>query len=58
MIRDRLLARLRTDPRVGALAAGIERQVRAGELTPALAADRILETFLREPPGVASERPR
>ncbi|MGW4798909.1 methylmalonyl Co-A mutase-associated GTPase MeaB [Nonomuraea sp. NPDC004297] len=47
MVQDRLLAELRDDPGVAAITAGIEREVLAGELTPALAADRILSVFKR-----------
>ncbi len=46
MVRERLLARLRDHPEVKGMAAELEREVLTGELTPALAADRILEAFL------------
>ncbi|AZQ70547.1 methylmalonyl Co-A mutase-associated GTPase MeaB [Streptomyces luteoverticillatus] len=49
MVRDRLLAELRDHPGVRALAPGLERQVREGTLTAALAAERLLEAF--RPPG-------
>ncbi|MDA0632616.1 methylmalonyl Co-A mutase-associated GTPase MeaB [Nonomuraea sp. MCN248] len=47
MVRDRLLAELRDDPRVSEIRAGVEREVLAGTLTPALAADRLLAAFKR-----------
>ncbi len=47
LVRDRLLTELRDDPRVAGLTAEIEREVRDGTLTPALAADRILAAFTR-----------
>ncbi|MFG1944350.1 methylmalonyl Co-A mutase-associated GTPase MeaB [Nonomuraea sp. NPDC048826] len=47
MVRDRLLAELRDDPRVSAIRAEVEREVLAGTLTPALAADRLLSVFKR-----------
>ncbi|TDD42984.1 methylmalonyl Co-A mutase-associated GTPase MeaB [Nonomuraea terrae] len=47
LVRDRLLAELRHDPRVTAIAETVEQEVLAGELTPALAADRILSAFKR-----------
>jgi len=45
MVRDTLLTRLREHPGVRALAADLEREVADGELTPTLAAERILEVF-------------
>ncbi|MFI6531798.1 methylmalonyl Co-A mutase-associated GTPase MeaB [Nonomuraea sp. NPDC050547] len=47
LVQDRLLAELRADPEVAALTKGVEREVLAGELTPALAADRLLAAFKR-----------
>ncbi|YCK39338.1 methylmalonyl Co-A mutase-associated GTPase MeaB [Actinomadura sp. ATCC 39365] len=47
LVRDRLLAELRHDPEVAAITADVEREVLAGELTPALAADRLLSVFKR-----------
>ncbi|MGW0804618.1 methylmalonyl Co-A mutase-associated GTPase MeaB [Nonomuraea sp. NPDC002799] len=47
LVRDRLLTELRNDPEVSAVAAEVEREVLAGELTPALAADRLLSVFRR-----------
>jgi LAO/AO transport system kinase len=46
MVRDRLLARLKDHPQVKQIAGELERAVLEGELTPALAADRILAAFL------------
>ncbi len=43
MVRDAVLDRVLTHPGVKAMRAEVERQVRDGELTPALAAQRILE---------------
>ncbi len=45
MVRDELLGRLHADPAVRALAPGLEQQVRDGELTATLAAERILRAF-------------
>jgi LAO/AO transport system kinase len=47
LVRERLLAELRDDPAVTAIAAQVERAVLAGDLTPALAADRLLSAFKR-----------
>jgi LAO/AO transport system kinase len=47
LVRDRLLSELRNDPEVVAISAEVEREVLAGELTPALAADRLLSVFKR-----------
>jgi LAO/AO transport system kinase len=46
LVRDGLESALRTHPGVRAAAPELERQVLAGELTPALAARQLLETFL------------
>ena len=43
MVRDAVLDRVLTHPGVKAMRAEVERQVRDGELTPALAAQRILD---------------
>jgi LAO/AO transport system kinase len=43
MVRDTVLDRILTSPAVREIKAEVERQVRAGELTPALAAQRILD---------------
>ncbi|MFB7473358.1 methylmalonyl Co-A mutase-associated GTPase MeaB [Kitasatospora sp. NPDC056184] len=45
MVHDQLLARLHSDPEVTRLVPDLERQVRDGELTATLAADRILDAF-------------
>jgi LAO/AO transport system kinase len=45
MVRETVLGRLRTDPEVTAITPELERQVRAGELTATLAAERILAAF-------------
>ncbi|MFV2174510.1 methylmalonyl Co-A mutase-associated GTPase MeaB [Actinomadura sp. LOL_016] len=47
MVRDRLLADLHADPDVRKVAPELEQEVSDGSLTPALAADRILEAFAR-----------
>jgi LAO/AO transport system kinase len=46
MVTDQLGVRLRTHPEVCELVPELERAVRAGELTSALAADQILRAFL------------
>ncbi|HYB80659.1 MAG TPA: methylmalonyl Co-A mutase-associated GTPase MeaB, partial [Mycobacterium sp.] len=43
MVRDAVLDRLLSNPAVRKMRADVERQVRAGELTPALAAQQILK---------------
>ncbi|MET9463605.1 methylmalonyl Co-A mutase-associated GTPase MeaB [Streptomyces sp. NPDC006544] len=45
MVRDELLERLRSNPAVRDLAPALEAAVRAGSLTPTLAADRLLAAF-------------
>jgi len=45
MVHDELLDRLHHDPAVQALAPSLEQQVREGELTATLAAERILGAF-------------
>jgi len=45
MVRDTLLTRLSEHPGVRALTPSLERQVADGELTPTLAAERILKEF-------------
>jgi LAO/AO transport system kinase len=42
MVRDAVLDRVLTHPEVKQIRAEVERQVRDGELTPALAAQQIL----------------
>jgi LAO/AO transport system kinase len=46
LVRDALEHRMRSHPAVRGLAPRLEQSVLAGELTPALAARQILETFL------------
>ncbi|GLZ30277.1 ATPase/protein kinase [Lentzea sp. NBRC 105346] len=46
MVRDQLWTSVRTNPAVRAQVPELERQVRAGELTATLAAERILAAFL------------
>jgi LAO/AO transport system kinase len=43
MVRDAVLDRVLTNPTVRKIRADVERQVKAGELTPALAAQQILQ---------------
>ncbi|GAA3069439.1 methylmalonyl Co-A mutase-associated GTPase MeaB [Streptosporangium carneum] len=45
LVTERLLTRLREHPEVAAIAAEVEREVQAGDLTPSLAADRLLDAF-------------
>ena len=45
MIDDRLMSRLRADEKVKRLAQDMERRITSGKVTPALAADKILEAF-------------
>ena len=45
MVRERLLDRLRTDEGVRAALPDVEREVRAGTLTPTLGADTLLKTL-------------
>jgi LAO/AO transport system kinase len=49
MVRDTLLTRLAEHPGVRSLTSSLEKQVADGELTPTLAAERILEEFSAEP---------
>jgi LAO/AO transport system kinase len=49
MVRDGLLAQLRENEVVRDLAPGLERQVLAGTLTPALAAEQILSVLSARP---------
>lgn len=52
MVRDELLGRLHAHPAVRALTPAIEDQVRAGTMTAAVAAERLLSAFDAEtPPG-------
>jgi LAO/AO transport system kinase len=50
LVRDGLESVLRHHPGVRAEAPGLEKAVLAGELTPALAAQQIMQTFLAAPP--------
>ncbi len=45
MVRDEVLSRLAESPGVKAIRKDVEKQVRSGDLTPALAAARIVEAF-------------
>lgn len=47
MVRDRLLDRMQDDPALGALAPRLESEVRAGTLPPGLAAEQLVDAFLR-----------
>ncbi|GAB3464712.1 methylmalonyl Co-A mutase-associated GTPase MeaB [Actinophytocola sediminis] len=51
MVQDTLLTRLRDHQGIRDLAPGLERAVSDGELTPTLAASRILEVFADSPPA-------
>ncbi|WP_410651839.1 methylmalonyl Co-A mutase-associated GTPase MeaB [Amycolatopsis sp. cmx-4-54] len=51
MVREQLLGRLASHPDVRAVVPDVERAVRDGELTPTLAAQRILEAFSGPPRG-------
>jgi LAO/AO transport system kinase len=50
MVRDTLLTRLQEHPGVRALAPTLDREVADGELTPTMAAERILEVFAEVEP--------
>jgi len=54
MVRDAVLDRVLTHPQVKGIRADVERQVRDGELTPALAAQRILDSAGGETNGLAT----
>jgi LAO/AO transport system kinase len=43
MVRDTVLDRVLSNPSVRKVRADVERRVKAGELTPALAAEQILD---------------
>ena len=45
MVEDRVMTGLRAAPKVKALLAGLEKDVGAGKITPALAVERILKAF-------------
>jgi LAO/AO transport system kinase len=46
IIDDRLMTRLKADPRITRLAEDLERAVSDGTMTPGMAADRLLDSFL------------
>jgi LAO/AO transport system kinase len=52
LVRDQLIDRLRDDPQVAAIAPGLESDVRSGQLSAGLAAERLVSAFL---PGPAPE---
>ncbi|CAO5241630.1 methylmalonyl Co-A mutase-associated GTPase MeaB [Frankia sp. AgKG'84/4] len=54
MVQDRLTNALRSHPRVREITPDLEGRVREGTLTPALAADAILDAFNEAPPGPAA----
>jgi LAO/AO transport system kinase len=49
MVRDTVLDRVLSNPAVRKMRAEVERQVLAGELTPAMAAQQILKITSEEP---------
>ncbi|OEV04100.1 methylmalonyl Co-A mutase-associated GTPase MeaB [Streptomyces oceani] len=55
MVHEQLLSRLREHPDVRGLAPELERQVREGGMTPTLAADTLVERFLRSESGPGPE---
>ena len=57
MVRDGLEHSLRAHPGVRAAVPDLEKQVLAGELTPALAAREILQTFLGAPDEAPDSAP-
>ena len=46
IVDDRLMARLKADPRSKQLVESLEHDIRAGTVTPGMAADRLLDSFL------------
>jgi LAO/AO transport system kinase len=50
LVRDQLLDRLRDSHEVHAITPGLEADVRAGTLTPGLAARQLVAAFLPDPP--------
>ena len=58
LVRDGLEHALRSHPGVRATAPALEEAVLAGELTPALAARQILDTFGSSTEGAEGPRPR
>ncbi|KUI11954.1 protein kinase [Mycobacterium sp. GA-1285] len=55
MVRDSVLDRVLSNPNVRRIRAEIERQVRDGDLTPALAAQRLLDVSDMREPNKANE---
>jgi LAO/AO transport system kinase len=45
IVRDQIESRLRNDPDVRLIAPDLEKQVRAGDITPTLAAEQLLRAF-------------
>ena len=45
MVEDQLMTRLKSEPAVKTLVPGLEKDISAGKLTPALAVDKILKAF-------------
>jgi LAO/AO transport system kinase len=54
LVRDGLEHQLRSHPGVRSAGPGLEKAVLSGDLTPALAAQQILQTFLAAPPSPRS----
>jgi LAO/AO transport system kinase len=54
LVRDGLEHQLRSHPGVRSAVPGLEKAVLSGDLTPALAAQQILQTFLAAPPSPRS----
>ena len=57
LVRDGLESARRHHPGVRAVSPQLEKAVLAGELTPALAAQQILQTFLAAPGDAAAVTP-
>lgn len=57
MVEYRLLSALKNDPAVAAVIRGLESDVSAGRITPALAAGRILDAFKTPGEALASSDP-
>lgn len=56
LVRDQLMSELTRHPGVRAILDEVETQVRAGELTASLAAERLLDAFRPEPESHADQR--
>jgi LAO/AO transport system kinase len=54
LVRDALLARLRTSPRVAAVRANLRPEVMAGTISPVSAAEQLLSAFDTTDPGAPS----